>query len=296
MSGVKKPRSPRPPARPPARPLVQDRPSRWQMIWRRQRRMLFTASACLVLLVVGGGALGLVRSFGQGDSMRDRLGNLTGYLGLRVGNIVIEGRQKTPEAVLRDKLGIATGDAMLAFSLRDARARVESIQWVQQATISRRLPDTIVVQLKERSPFAVWQHDGKFVLIDRDGQIVTDSDFGSFAKELPLVVGAGAPEAAAALEDLLATQPLIQQRVQAAVRVGERRWNLRLFNGTDVLLPEGAEAEALTRLAELQNQHALLDRPLQALDMRLPDRFVFRPQPGHGGDAATPPPAGRKPT
>ena len=41
-------------------------------------------------------------------------------------------------------------------------------------------------------------------------------------------------------------------RMVAAVRVGERRWNLRMNNGADVMLPEGAEAPALARLMELQ--------------------------------------------
>ena len=41
-------------------------------------------------------------------------------------------------------------------------------------------------------------------------------------------------------------------------------------NGTDVMLPEGHEVAALDRLMQLQQEHALLDRPLAAIDMRLP--------------------------
>ena len=67
-------------------------------------------------------------------------------------------------------------------------------------------------------------------------------------------------------------------RMVAAVRVGERRWNLQLRSGIDVLLPEGHEAAALDRLAALQQDHALLDRPLEVIDMRLPDRLVLRPR------------------
>ena len=66
------------------------------------------------------------------------------------------------------------------------------------------------------------------------------------------------------------------ERVQAMVRIGERRWNLRLHNGTDVLLPEIAEGAAIKRLAELQQEAKLLDRPLAAIDLRLPDRLVVR--------------------
>ena len=49
-------------------------------------------------------------------------------------------------------------------------------------------------------------------------------------------------------------------------------------NGTDVMLPEGHEVAALDRLMQLQQEHAVLDRPLAAIDLRLPDRLVFRPQ------------------
>lgn len=272
MPRVKKPRP---------MPKVQDRPGRWQVLLRRQRRLLAPAAAGLAIVVVLGGGLSVLHAIGQGTSFRERVGDATGHLGLRVAQVIVEGRLKTPEPLLRAAIGVAPGDPILAYSVQAARARIESINWVRAATVERRLPDTIVVQLVERRPFAVWQHEGKFRLIDRDGQVVTDSDVADFANQLPLVVGAGAPQAAASLLDALATQPAIQARVTAAVRVGERRWNLRMNNGTDVLLPEGADVQALARLAELQAQHALLDRPLQAIDMRLPDRLVLRPPTTH---------------
>ena len=91
------------------------------------------------------------------------------------------------------------------------------------------------------------------------------------------MVGAGAPEAAAALIDALNQQPGLWPKISAIVRVGGRRWNVRTTTGTDVLLPEGAEAAALKRLAQLQASDAVLDRPLAAIDMRLPDRLTLRP-------------------
>jgi cell division protein FtsQ len=277
-------------------PRVQDRPNRWRVLLRRQRRMLAPLAGVLAvagLLSTGAAAL---HALGQGESFRERLGHATAGLGLRIEQVVIEGRVKTPEPLLRAALGITPGAPLLAYSVEEARTRVESINWVQSATIKRRLPDTIVVQLVERRPFAVWQYEGKFRLIDRDGEVVTDSDVASFASQLPLVVGAGAPAAAAALEDALAQQPAIAARVTAAVRVGERRWNLRLNNGMDVLLPEGAEPQALARLAQLQADHAILDRPLQAIDMRLPDRFVFRAQPQRAPEPTDSPTTPRRPT
>lgn len=287
MPRVKKPRP---------SPFVQDRPSKRQVFLRRTRRTLMPMLAGLALVAMLVISAGLIHVFGHGQSFRERMGHATAWLGLRVQDVVIEGRQKTPEPVLRAAIAAEPGDPILTYSVADARARIESIQWVQSATVTRRLPDTIVVKLVERRPFAVWQHEGKFVLIDRDGQIVTDSDVALFASQLPLVVGLGAPEAAAQLEDELAAQPEVQSHVAAAVRVGERRWNLRLTSGTDVLLPEGAEVKALAWLAEQQAQRQLLDRPLQALDLRLPDRFTIRPQPRAAEDKDSQPPPARKPT
>jgi cell division protein FtsQ len=197
--------------------------------------------------------------------------------------------------VLRAAIGVSIGDPILGFSLDDIRARVETIQWIEHATVERRLPGTLVVNVQERRPFAIWQNQGKFVLVDRTGQVVANQDVAQFP-HLPLIVGLGAPAAAAGLLDALQQRPAIKEKISASVRVGERRWNLRMTNGTDVMLPEGHEAVALDRLIQLQQDHAVLDRPLTAIDMRLPDRLVFRPKTDGKDSAVIPPvPPGSNP-
>jgi len=136
----------------------------------------------------------------------------------------------------------------------------------------------IYVDITERRPYAIWQNQGKFQLIDRNGEVVTNEDVAAFS-DLPLVVGLGAPPHAADMLAALAAVPDIKSRVAAMVRVGERRWNLQLKNNITIMLPEGHEAAALARLADLQTQQQLLDRPLLFVDMRLPDRLAVRPRP-----------------
>ena len=60
------------------------------------------------------------------------------------------------------------------------------------------------------------------------------------------------------------------------MRVGGRRWNLRVDDVIDVLLPEESAAAAWSRLAELERANALLKRDVQTVDLRLPDRLVLR--------------------
>jgi cell division protein FtsQ len=277
---------------------VNDRPSWFKLLLRRQKRRLRPAGWTIFAVLVVLFGYGLVKSAAPGGwlaSARERLGKATAVTGLRVSDVVIEGRANTPEPLLRAAIGVSRGDAILGFSVSDARARIETLTWVEHATVERRLPGTIVVKLDERRPFAVWQNQGKFALIDRDGQLVADQDVSQF-RHLPLVVGAGAPGAATVLLDALTARPGLQSRVIAAVRVGERRWNLRLNTGADVLLPEGHEAAALDRLQQLQQDHALLDRPMQVIDLRLPDRLVVRPKPEVAQTPTTQPATGKNPT
>src|SRR5699024_336470 len=115
---------------------------------------------------------------------------------------------------------------ILAVSPSRAKQKLEALAWIRSAAIERRLPSTIYVRLVERHPLAVWQHDGKFHLIDREGEVIPVTDLSRFA-ELPSVVGDTAPRHAARLLAVLSHEPELFSHVTAAVRVDDRRWNVR---------------------------------------------------------------------
>lgn len=260
-------------------PKEPARPSRLR-IWVRRRRGLARPAlyAGLALGAVGVMVLA-VHALDPSARVRDAataMADLGDSAGLSVNVVILEGRHNTPRDMIVAALGVSRGDPILDFSPEQARQRLETIAWVQRAHVERRLPSTILVRIDERRPFAIWQHNGRFVIIDAAGKVVATDHLDQFGT-LPLVVGAGADTAGAALYTDLSKHPAVRDRVQAMVRIQERRWNLRLHNGTDVLLPEGHEGVALDRLAELQQEANLLDRPLAAIDLRLPDRLVLRP-------------------
>lgn len=259
----------------------QDRPGRLRL-WLRRRRGLAKPAALMLLGLGAFGALGLglylADPAGRVQALAERAAAIGDAAGFEVREVILEGRANTPLDLVEAAIGVSRGDPILDFSPAEVRARLETIAWVESAHVERRLPGTILVRLQERTPFAIWQNQGRFAIIDRDGKVVTSETLDAFGP-LPLVVGAGAERHGAALYDLLLAHRPILERTQAMVRVGERRWNLRLHNGMDVLLPEGQEAPALNRLAEMHARHALLDRPLVAIDMRLPDRMVLRQPP-----------------
>lgn len=256
------------------------RPSSIRLWLRRKRpllRPMLFGLAGLGLLGAGAVTVSALDPAGRFAFLAENVAEIAGNAGLTVTEIVVRGQQNTPRELVRAAIGVRSGDPLLAFSPAHAKARLESIAWIERAEVQRNLSGHILVVIHERKPFAIWQHSGEFAVVDRDGRVVSADTLDAFGP-LPLLVGDGAHKQGAALYDALKSEPEVQRRVQALVLIGERRWNLRLHNGTDVMLPEGHEDAAVKRLGELQRSSALMDRPVVAIDLRLPDRLVVRQQ------------------
>jgi cell division protein FtsQ len=222
-----------------------------------------------------------------GDDLRGALAEVAGRAGFIVAEVFVVGRQDTPKADLTEAMGVERGMPILALDLDVMRDKLLALPWVREASIERQLPDTLLVRISERRPLALWQNHGQFAVIDERGEVLSSGDCSSFS-HLPLVVGDDAPRHTAALIRMLAMEPELAKRVKAAVRVGGRRWNVTLAGNIDVRLPESGAETAWRRLADYQRQHRLLDKPIAAIDLRLPDRIGVQrgagtPQTGTGG-------------
>jgi cell division protein FtsQ len=281
------------PARAPARAdRTSSRPKRRRApapgaLRRALRRALLALPAAAVL---GGGAWLAASGAGArlGDEARAAAIGLSADAGLRLAEVYVEGRGWTRREDVLDALGVAVGDPILGIDPHAAREALASIPWVRAAEVERRLPDTLWVRLVERRPMALWQVDGRMSLIDDEGRVVTDRELHRF-RELPLVVGAGADRHAKDLLVLLSAHPEIAARTAAAVRVGERRWDLRLRNGVTVRLPQAGTEAAMARLAAAEAAEPFLHRDIVAVDLRRDDRLVVQ-LTADAADRLRPPP------
>ena len=196
--------------------------------------------------------------------------------GFVVKDVLLEGRINTSRRRMIAAVRLRRGDPMFGFDPGALRARVMALPWVRDATVERRLPGTVRIRIDERRPAALWQRRGRLSLVDDDGRVITTRGLGRF-RSLLIVVGKDAPKHVATLVALLRSEPTLGRRVNAAVRVGGRRWNLKLAGGIAVWLPEQDPLGAWRRLARLNSRHRLLDRDVKIIDLRLPDRMVVRP-------------------
>ncbi len=253
----------------------------------RWARPVMRGTAILAVAAIALGGVGwLVRS-GRVDAAwqaaRTAITRASAGAGLVVRQVTAEGRVETSAKDLLAALGVRMGEPILALDPEAARKRIEKLPWVRAASVERRLPDTVRVRILERHPMAWWQRDHKLVLIDRSGQPIPVGTPARY-RDLIVLVGADAPEHAAELLALLKREPDLAKRVSAAVRIGGRRWNLRLDGEIDVRLPEDDPAGAWARLAQAERSHRILSRDIDAIDLRLPDRLIVETRSRPGDD------------
>ncbi|CDK99716.1 membrane anchored protein involved in growth of wall at septum [Magnetospirillum gryphiswaldense MSR-1 v2] len=252
---------------------------------------LSAAGIAMTTLVVGGAVIwysGIIQRTTQ--TMITQVMQATAHAGFRVDEITVAGRSRTTMDQLAAALGSGHGSPILSLNLEQAKDRLEALPSVRQAAVERRLPDTLHIAIIERQPIAVWQNNGTHMLVDKDGHVIPGSVAGY--EGLPMVVGDGAGSRASELLAMLATEPKLAPRVKAAIRVGNRRWNLMLddaHDGLEVRLPEDEAAAAWKRLAELENSQGLTNRQVRMVDLRVPDRMILKTE-----RAATPPDATRR--
>jgi len=157
------------------------------------------------------------------------------------------------------------------------RRRLLQFGWIKDARVSRRLPDTLVIDIVERTPSALWQNEGQLALIDNEG-VVLDRVPIDKMPDLPLLIGPGANGQARQLARLMDSVPTLKPQLASATWVGDRRWDLNFQSGETVALPEGDQlaSAALQKFAKMDRSTGLLGRGILRFDLRIPGKMIAR--------------------
>jgi len=203
---------------------------------------------------------------------RNRIANSAGF---RITSVDIHGRKQLSQDEVLAIGGVNGRSSLLFLDAATVRDKLKANPWIGEATVLKLYPGHLKIDIVERSPFALWQQDGRLSVIADDGAVLEPYVARRFVS-LPLVVGKGAETRARDFLALLARYPQVHAATKAAVFVGERRWNLRLKDGLDVRLPENDVGNALAALSKLDKEDKLFSRDIVAVDMRLPDRLTVQ--------------------
>jgi cell division protein FtsQ len=258
-------------------PVDRESPSRLVLLVERHvpRRSGVIATVLLLLASAGfgiikGGHIGEL-SAALGDS-RNALAN---GIGFRITAVAINGRKQLTQDEVLATGGVNGRSSLLFLDAAAVRDRLKANPWIADATVLKLYPGHLQIDLVERTPFALWQCDGRLSVIADDGAVLEPYVARRFVS-LPLVVGRGAETRARDFLALLSRYPQVSAVTKAAILVAERRWNLRLKDGLDIRLPEIDVGNALAALSRLDKEDHLFSRDIVAIDMRLPDRLTVQ--------------------
>ncbi|WP_375671905.1 MULTISPECIES: cell division protein FtsQ/DivIB [unclassified Bartonella] len=190
-----------------------------------------------------------------------------------VTHVDISGNKRLAKQDIFKILKLDVAPSIFTFDVERARSLLEKQAWVQSANVQKIYPNRMRISIVEREPYAIWQHDGIMDIVDNTGRVIVPFK-GEIVRDLPLVVGQGAQNAAKVFIQALSVYPEVYDRIRAFVRVGDRRWDLVLNNGMRVMLPENGALERLSSLSSSGTMQDLLSRDILSVDLRLADRIT----------------------
>jgi hypothetical protein len=164
-----------------------------------------------------------------------------------VGRIELQGATYTAAEDVEATLADVRGANLFQLRTGPLESAVAALGTVQGASISVRLPDTLVVDLEEREPILVWRAGARSYLVDAEGQL-----FARLSDEPP----AGADELPVIDDRRAASAGLSVGRAIPAVDLDAARRLASLVPG-DV----GSEAEALAVVVTDASGYVLQPRP-----------------------------------
>ena len=195
--------------------------------------------------------------------------------GFAIHAVTINGAHELTENEILTLAGVGPRNSLVFLDVAEVRARLKSVPLIKEASVSKLFPNRLLIEIEERKPYALWQRNGAVSIVSADGTTIDDMHDARF-ESLPLVTGAGANEKLADYIALLDAAGDLRPRIRAGIYVAGRRWTLKTNSGIEIVLPEKAPADALSRLALLEHDSHILEKDILSLDLRIPGRVVAR--------------------
>jgi cell division protein FtsQ len=104
--------------------------------------------------------------------------------------VQVTGNQYVPRGRVLEIFAADRNRSVLRVPLNERRRQIETIPWVEQATVRRALPNRIEVEITERTPIAFLREGSELALVDVHGVILDRPLKGNF--HFPVITGMGA--------------------------------------------------------------------------------------------------------
>ena len=194
----------------------------------------------------------------------------------QINHVIIEGSKKSNKSEIEKNVAEKNGN-LISLSFNSIKIIVESSEWVKRASIKKILPSTLVINVTENDPYAIYLQEGKFFLLDLDGSIITEINIDNYQDDLLFVKGENSPELLKKLiKDISITFPNLIQTLEEVEFIEKRRWNLKLNNKLLVKLPDNNTQQSLKNLKQLFEEQEVMQSNIIEIDLRIQGRAALK--------------------
>lgn len=205
---------------------------------------------------------------------------------LKVRSIRIKGNSFVTEDALAPYLQSVQDHNILFVDIKDLANKIKKLPWVKDVMVRRALPDTIYIDISERTPAVYVNDNGNLYLADEEGIILGDKTDNLL--NLPVVYGLNLPkmsqENKIPVEGLL---PAIEAKREitsipwidistTGIEVEEGRQIVLHLKGYRIRLGRGEYKEKLNRFYEISKNLQDKGIPFKEVDLRFNNQVIVK--------------------
>ena len=231
-----------------------------------KQRFLLSCLAC--------GFLGLVYAFTLGGAvshLTNKFYEISASNGFALETVTLSGYKNLDEDFIESKIQIPYGKSIFAVNATNLAENFNELSATEHLEVSRILPNQINIKIIERKPLAIsYEERGKYKYIDEHGVKFTYGKKIDPSEENYIIVASGdaKKEKIAAILKMLKANPSLAEQVQLVQKISNRRWDLKLFSGATIKLPEENFASVINNFMADSNRSGLLNLQPKYIDLR----------------------------
>ena len=194
----------------------------------------------------------------------------------KIDNIIINGSLKSNKSEIESHV-LKHSNNLIDTESKELMELIKSVEWVKRANIKKKFPSTLIINIVENDPFAIYFEEGDYFLIDIDGSIIANINFQNYNQNLLFVTGENATKSfESIIKEITISFPDLLKNIEEVEFIENRRWNIKLKNELLIKLPDDDIQNSLANLKKLFNNQKIMESNVIEIDLRIDGRASLK--------------------
>jgi cell division protein FtsQ len=195
----------------------------------------------------------------------------------QIKNIEIKGVSYGLLLVLENQLNYLKQQSLKDIDIYSLKQELLKNSWIKNISITKRYPYTLEINVIEKNTYFLWQDDiGNFFVVDSNNNLIRKALEQDF-RLININKGEIALKKSNELRYLLSKNLYLMDKIKSIDYQGYH-FNITLKNNILIKLSESNLKSNIYQLLNLNSQYNLLNRKIDYIDLRLPNKIFIMPK------------------